>query len=269
MSGFSITWLDLREPADLGGRNIDLAQKALAALRDEHRALAPRLAVDLGAGTGSTLRALLNLGGDDIIWRLVDLDGALLDEALRRHGQDFVIEDHQADLSVVEELPLSGARLVTASALFDLTSQEFLERLCERIAAQGTGLYAALNYDGTTQWQPSHPLDEQVLEAFNSDQRRDKGFGAALGPDATRALQLALEPRGYSVQIANSPWQLDGANAELVTALINGIADAVQETIDEAPLAQWRQFRLDNARSGTCIVGHTDLLALPDAPAQS
>ena len=264
MSGFSITWLDLREPADLGGRNIDLAQKALAVLREEDRALAPRLAVDLGAGTGSTLRALLNLGGDDIIWRLVDLDGALLDEALRRHGQDFVIEDHQSDLSVVEELPLSGARLVTASALFDLTSQEFLDRLCERIAAQGTGLYAALNYDGTTQWQPSHPLDEQVLDAFNNDQRRDKGFGAALGPDATRAIQLALEPRGYSVQIASSPWQLDGSNAELVSALINGIADAVQETLDAEPLAQWRKFRLDNAQSGTCIVGHTDLLALPD-----
>ena len=90
-----------------------------------------------------------------------------------------------------------------------------------------------------------------------------------MGPDATRALQLALEPRGYSVQIANSPWQLDGTDAELVTALINGIADAVQETVDAEPLAQWRQFRLDNAGSGTCIVGHTDLLALPDAPAQS
>mgnify|MGYP003108811106 CR=1 FL=1 len=269
MSGFSIYWLDLREPADISGRDKGLAQKALLALRDEHRALAPRLAVDLGAGTGSTLRALLDLGGDDIIWRLVDLDGALLDEALLRHGQDFVIEDHQADLSVVEELPLSGARLVTASALFDLASQEFLERLCERIAAQGTGLYAALNYDGTTQWQPTHALDAQVLDAFNRDQRRDKGFGQALGPDATRALQLALEPRGYNVQIATSPWQLDGSNAELVTALINGIAEAVQETVDKEALAQWREFRLAHANSGTCIVGHTDLLALPDTGAKT
>lgn len=264
MSGFSITWLDLREPADISGRNKGLAEKALAALRDEHRALAPRLAVDLGSGTGSTLRALLNLGGDDIIWRLVDLDGALLDEALRRHGQDFVIEDHQSDLSVVEELPLSGARLVTASALFDLASQEFLERLCERIASQRTGLYAALNYDGTTQWQPPHPLDAQILDAFNRDQRRDKGFGKALGPDATRALQLALEPRGYRVEIAKSPWRLEAKDADLVSALIDGIYDAVTETVDAEPLAQWRKFRLEHAHSGSCIVGHTDLLALPD-----
>lgn len=263
MSGFSISWLDLREPADIDGRDKRLAQKALMALRDEHRPLAARLAVDLGAGTGSTLRAMLNLGGDDIIWRLVDLDGALLDEALLRHGQDFVIEDHQADLSVVEELPLSGARLVTASALFDLASQEFLERLCERIAAQGTGLYAALNYDGTTQWQPSHPLDTAVLEAFNRDQRRDKGFGEALGPDATRALQLALETRGYNVEIANSPWRLDGKDADLVIALIDGIADAVAEAVDAQLLEQWHNFRLAHANSGTCIVGHTDLLALP------
>lgn len=265
MSGFSITWLDLREPADIGGRDKALAQKALVALRDEHSAMAPRLAVDLGAGTGSTLRAFLELGGDDILWRLVDLDGALLDEALLRHGQDFVIEDHQADLNIVEELPLSGARLVTASALFDLVSQEFVELLCERIAAQRTGLYATLNYDGTTQWQPEHPLDAQILDAFNRDQRRDKGFGEALGPDATRALQLALEPRGYSVQVASSPWRLDDSHAQLVIALINGIAEAVQETVDEESLAQWRKFRLDHAQSGTCIVGHTDLLALPIA----
>jgi len=264
MSGFSITWLDLRESADISGRDKDLAEKALAALRDEHRALAPRLAVDLGSGTGSTLRALLNLGGDDIMWRLVDLDGALLDEALRRHGQDFVIEDHQSDLSIVAELPLSGARLVTASALFDLASQEFLDHLCERITAQGTGLYAALNYDGTTQWQPAHPLDAQVLDAFNQDQRRDKGFGEALGPDATRALQLALAPRGYCVEIANSPWRLDGTNADLVIALIEGIFHAVTETVNAEPLEQWRKFRMEHAHSGSCIVGHTDLLALPD-----
>lgn len=269
MSGFSITWLNLREPADLSGRDKGLAQQALAALRDEHGALAPRLAVDLGAGTGSTLRALLSLGGDDILWRLVDLDGALLDEALRRHGQDFVIEDYQADMSIVEELPLSGARLVTASALFDLVAQEFLERLCERIAAQGAGLYAALNYDGTTLWQPAHPLDAQVLDAFNRDQRRDKGFGEALGPDAARALQLALESRGYSVQTANSYWHLDGADAELIIVLIDGICDAVHETIAQEPLAQWRQFRVGHAHSGTCIVGHTDLLALPGTHAEN
>lgn len=263
MSGFSVTWLDLREPADLRGRNKELAQQALAVLQDEQAPLAPRLAVDLGAGTGSTLRALLELGGDDIIWRLVDLDGRLLDEALRRHGQDFVIEDHQADLSVVDELPLSGARLVTASALFDLASHEFLERLCERIATQGSGLYAALNYDGKTQWQPTHALDEKVLEAFNSDQRRDKGFGSALGPEATTALQLALEARGYAVQIKSSPWTLDGADAELITALIDGIADAVKTKFDPEILAQWRGFRLDHAHRGTCIVGHMDLLALP------
>jgi len=263
MSGFSISWLDLREPADKCGRDKDLAQKALAMLRDEQAAQASRLAVDLGAGTGSTLRALADLGGDDIIWRLVELDGELLDEALRRHGHDFVIEDHQSDLSIVEELPLSGARLVTASALFDLASQDFLDSLCERITTQGTGLYAALNYDGTTLWQPSHPLDEAVLDAFNRDQRRDKGFGPALGPEATAALQLALETQGYRVEIANSPWRLDGSDAELVIALANGIADAVADGFDAEAIAQWRGFRLDHAHRGTCIVGHTDLLAIP------
>jgi hypothetical protein len=263
MSGFSIDWLDLREPADTKARDKDLAQKALIALRDEAAPLAPCLAVDLGAGTGSTLRAMRDCGGDDILWRLVDIDGALLDEALVRHGKDFVIEDHQADLSIVDELPLSGARLVTASALFDLTSQSFVEQLCARLVNQGSGLYAALNYDGFTQWSPSHPFDDRVLEAFNRDQRRDKGFGPALGPDATQALQACLELKGYAVQIAPSPWRLSAEDTDLVVALINGIADAVSGALDEEIVAQWRSFRLANASSGSCIVGHTDLLAVP------
>lgn len=263
MSGFSIDWLDLREPADKRSRDRLLANKALAVLQDETAALAPGLAVDLGAGTGSTLRAMRELGGGDIIWRLVELDGTLLDEALRRHGQDFIIEDHQSDLSVVEELPLSGARLVTASALFDLASEEFLDRLCARIATQGSSLYAALNYDGTTDWQPAHPLDSAVLEAFNLDQRRDKGFGTALGPDASHTLQRLLETRGYRVETASSPWHLSGADAELVRSLVNGIADAVAPMVEQISLAQWLNFRLKNIEHGSCIVGHTDLLAIP------
>ncbi len=263
MSGFSITWLDLRESADQRARNPILASKALAALVDPQAPQAPGLAVDLGAGTGATLRVFKNLGANDIVWRLVDHDGALLDEALRRHRREFVIEDHQCDLRIVDELPLAGARLVTASALFDLCSEEFVGALCPRISAQNTGLYAALNYDGTTNWQPTHPLDDQVLAAFNQDQLRDKGLGPALGPQATAVLKQTLENAGYDVQIGVSPWQLDAQDSALLTELIAGIANAVATSLDAKALEQWRQFRLDNIRNGTCEVGHSDLLALP------
>ncbi len=263
MSGFSITWLDLREDADQRARDFALADKAISALGDMDAPQAPNLAVDLGAGTGSTLRALQKLGANDVVWRLVDHDGTLLNEALRRHRKEFVIEDHQCDLQIVAELPLAGARLVTASALFDLCSESFINALCARISAQNTGIYAALNYDGTTTWHPSHPFDEQVLAAFNQDQQRDKGLGPALGPQATSILKAALEKAGYSVEIASSPWKLDSNDEALVKELIAGIHTAVAKSLDHEMLAQWVQFRLDNLSTGTCVVGHADLLALP------
>jgi len=50
-----------------------------------------------------------------------------------------------------------------------------------------------------------------------------------------------------------------------VEALIEGIAGAVAASpaMDTQALQEWVRFRKANAASGTCRVGHTDLLALP------
>ena len=266
MSSFSITWLDLRENADFAARDKSLATQALEWLGQATDPISPdRIIVDLGAGTGSTLRALTKLGANNLVWRLVDVDGKLLDEALRRHGKNYLIEDYQADLNVIGELPLTGAHIITASALMDLVSAEFIDALIDRISARKTAVYCALNYDGTTQWIPAHPLDEKVLAAFNQDQRKDKGFGPALGPDCTDYLTQVLENRGYTVSIAQSPWQLTAKDAQLLTELINGIAAAVDEDygLDTNELTEWKNFRIANINDSSCVVGHFDVLALP------
>ncbi len=270
MTGFSISWLDLREKADFAARNKQLLIQALAWLRAGYDALAVNIiVVDLGAGTGSTLRAMsalnFSLGVNHILWRLVDQDGDLLDTALLRHGKTCQIEDYQADLTVIEELPLAGARLVTASALFDLVSGDFVDKLVVRIAHHRTGIYAALNYDGTTTWTPTHPLDKAVLAAFNLDQRCDKGFGLALGPDATGYLKKILENSGYTVLVGSSAWLLTAEDHALVSELISGIARAVAVGygLDADALKDWEIVRLKHAQLGTCTIGHQDLLALP------
>lgn len=266
MSSFSIAWLDLREGADFAARDKTLVTQALNWLGQATDHVSPdRIIVDLGAGTGSTLRALSKLGANNIVWRLVDLDGKLLDEALRRHGKSCLIEDYQADLTIIEELPLTSAHIVTASALFDLASSTFIDALVERLDARKTAVYAALNYDGTTTWSPAHPLDEKVLTAFNQDQHRDKGFGPALGPDCTEYLQKALENKGYTVTIQPSPWQLAAKDHAMLTELINDIAAAVSEGygLTAQALEDWKKFRIANVAEGNCTVGHWDLLALP------
>lgn len=256
MSGFSVEWLDLREPADKAARNTDLQRQMQSWLQ---RNPAPIL-LDLGAGTGSTLRSLSDV---QAAWRLVDLDGRLLGEAFARHGNTHQLDIYQQDLTQVGQLPLAEVSLVTASALFDLASAAFCDALIMQLVERHIGLYAALNYDGITQWSPAHPLDDAVLAAFNRDQLRDKGMGPALGPGAIDYLAQRLQQEGFTVHIAASPWQLDAQQRPMQESLIPGITGAVNSHIESELLQDWLDFRMRNISSGTCIVGHQDLLALP------
>lgn len=266
MCSFSIDWLNLREPADFAARDKSLVQTLLSWLIRQ----ASSNVVDLGAGTGSTLRAFSRLASAELMqklsWTLVDLDKKLLDEAARRHQHQYALKIFQADLADVANLPLKNMQLVSASALFDLVSADFVDDLVARLNTKSTAFYAALNYDGNTQWYPEHPLDEKVLVAFNRDQLRDKGFGPALGPAATDYLKMVLVKKGYRVWVKPSPWELDEKNENLACELIRGIASAVAQYNDpdlQKGLEEWQAYRLANAATGKCVIGHLDLLALP------
>ena len=272
MSGFSIDWLDLREAADRRARDDKLLKQARKWLTSSFALETEKTVVDFGAGTGSTLRAFAHASKTDqqaLYWRLVDQDAELLAQARLRHGHSQRLETYELDLAEISALPLADAHLITASALFDLVSADFVDALVVALQSQQprAGLYAALNYDGTTIWTPAHPLDEAVLDAFNRDQQRDKGFGVALGPEAGTYVERVFIRSGFKVITAKSPWVLDGADSKLLDALISGIGDAVAQDsiLDATSLQDWIQFRKANIDTGTCIVGHTDLLALPDA----
>mgnify|MGYP003133988315 FL=1 len=276
MAGFSVDWLDLREAADLRARDAALLARAQHWLdqsstdQSEHRQQ-PKIA-DLGCGTGSTLRAFA-AGGIETsryAWRLIDHDAQLLSVASERYAAGHSLETEVADLAQPEQLSFKDINLLTASAPFDLVSAEFIEALVASIASQPhpIAVYTALNYDGITRWTPAHKLDMAVLQAFNQDQRRDKGFGPALGPHASACLTQVLTAAGYTVLSASSPWLLRGnhgtaGDTQLMTELIHGIANAVQSSIEQAELQEWIDFRLANVHTGSCSVGHMDLLALP------
>lgn len=251
---FSAEWLALREPADHAARDPALLAAAAAAARAA-AGDAPPVVVDLGCGTGATARAMAaELSGAR--WRLVDADARLLAAATAATGGTA----HRMDLGDLEALPLEGAHLVTASALLDLMPAAWIEALAARLAGAGLPFYAALSYDGAMAWTPPHPADEAVTAAFNRDQRRDKGLGPALGPDAPGAAAAAFARHGYRATLAPSPWRLGPAEAALQTALNDGIAVAAAAAgCDAAP--DWAAARRSGA--GATVIGHADLLALP------
>lgn len=248
MSGFSAEWLALRADADDRARNPALRRAFLDALPPSPRIL------DLGSGTGSTVRALGEAGA---AWTLVDHDPALLAEARRTFP---AVRGIEADLAHdLETVLAQDAEAITASALFDLVSEDWITRFAR--GAGGRIVYAALTYDGTESWLPEHPADLPITRAFNTHQRGDKGFGPAAGPRGAAVLAQALEAEGYRVELAPSPWRLqrerDGA---LMDELAKGIAGAAIEAGCDPALAEsWRAARHGAER---CITGHLDLLAI-------
>jgi hypothetical protein len=252
--GFSAEWLRLREPADHAARDAALLRQAAQAA-----GTAPVI-VDLGSGTGSTLRAFAGVAPTRAQWHLVDYDTDLLAQAQATGGGQ--VQTHVIDLTKLDTLPLAAATLVTASALLDLCSADWLEGLAKRIAARQLPFYAALSYDGVMEWSQRDPADQAILAAFNRHQRRDKGFGPALGPDAPNVARRIFRNLGYNVLEADSPWRLDADQAQLHAEFLGGVAQAATE-IGGTDAQHWLARRKAQLPTLSCDVGHRDLLALP------
>ena len=270
-AGFSADWLALREPFDAAARDAAAGPLRLAQRLARWRppAGSPWRVIDLACGTGANLRWLSPRLGGAQQWLVVDHDPGLL-SAWPAIAPPVEIQPRRLDLNRdLEALPWQAAQLVTASALLDLVSLRWLERLVALLRGSPAALLFSLSVDGRHDWQPVDPLDARVGECFAAHQRRDKGFGPALGAAAVPALQALLEAAGYRVELAASDWQLgsEGDGPRLQRALVEGMAGAAREQQPDAgpALRAWARRRLALAGSSRLCVGHIDLLAWPAA----
>jgi hypothetical protein len=266
MSGFAAEWLALREPYDATARNaaiLDSAIQSLAGLPSVN-------IVDLACGTGSTLRALSPRLPGRQNWRLVDNDLGLLARASADPPAGAMLHAIPLDLIRDLEAALDGpVDLVTASALLDLVSEEWLERLVVEIAARRIPLYAALSYDGRIEFDPADGVDAAIVDAFNRHQRTDKGFGTALGPGAAEYAVAQLKRAGYSVNHGTSDWLFAPHDDRIQIELLSGFAKAAREigVMPIADIENWLARRSDLVTAGrsTIRVGHVDIFARPTA----
>jgi SAM-dependent methyltransferase len=276
VSDFSPEWLDLREAADARARNHGVANAVAArfALRSELSV------VDFGSGTGANLRATAALLPDQQTWTLVDRDTSLLEVAKAkliqwadRHDGDgdtlqldkgsqritvkFKIADLARDIqTLLDEKP----QVVTASAFFDLTSEDYIRMLAKAVTAAGAALYATLTYNGLQKWTPHRPADNQMTASFQRHQMRDKGFGPAAGPLAASHLVDQFRINGHVVLEGESPWRLERNDRMLIDELIRGHAVAVTESggVDAKSVVGWV-----NVSRSAAYIGHTDVFAAP------
>ncbi|HET8697752.1 MAG TPA: class I SAM-dependent methyltransferase, partial [Gammaproteobacteria bacterium] len=159
--------------------------------------------------------------------------------------------------------------LVTCAALLDLVSQPWLDALVRRCVAAGAPVLFALIYDGRTTCEPAEPEDAEALELFNRHQLGDKGFGAALGPHAPRAVERALAYFDYRVDTRTSDWRLEPRDAELQRALVDGWLQAALKIAPHRAivLLDWHRKRLEHIALGRSriVVGHIDVAGQPAA----
>ncbi len=276
MSGFSASWLALREEADHSARNQGVANACRAAFARR----GTLTIADLGCGTGSNLLAMATLLPEKQHWHLCDYDPALLaaartalcgwaDEAhgdsnglaLRRNDKEISVSFHVLDLTgSLDPIAALKPDLVSATALFDLTSQAWLERFAAFLKAHRLPLMATLTCNGHDDWQPPHALDGAVALAFSAHQQRDKGFGPAAGQRAAGILAGLMRQYGYQCVEGPSPWQLGPSDTGLIVELAQGTAGAAVETglVTPADAEEWREARKSAI---ACTIGHDDLFA--------
>lgn len=288
MTGFSADWLALREPFDLAARaesaaTLDLRGMA-ARMRPGARALD---VVDLACGTGANLRALAPRLGGAQRWLLVDHDPRLLAtlprifaawsraqglilradaECLHIEGPDWSadVRWRRVDLaSALDAVPFADAQLITAAALLDLVSASWLEALLERVRKADAAMFFALSVDGRVSWEPAVEEDEAVHRLFAAHQRRDKGFGPALGGEAPSVAAARLDAAGYGVASSRSDWHIE--DMAMLQAMVEGMATAALEQVPGARtfIEAWHAQRLLSLPRSGLHVGHVDLLALP------
>lgn len=262
-------WLQLREAADADARAQDLLDPLRTRLADLPGRAGGLVVHDLGCGTGSMGRWLAPRLDGAQHWILHDRDPYLLHFAAvasarsAADGSRITVETRRGDVARLTPDALSGAALVTASALLDVLTREEIEALADACAGAGCPALFTLSVAGRVELTPAHPLDAEIAGAFNDHQRHT----GLLGPDAVTVACEAFSERGATVRLQPSPWRLGPAESALTEQWLRGWVGAA---VEQRPGLRDRAEAYLNERLAACAAGelrvvvhHNDLLALP------
>ncbi|MEU3250644.1 methyltransferase domain-containing protein [Streptomyces sp. NPDC006997] len=261
-------WLELREGADASARAPELLDPLRIRLANLPGRSGGLVIHDLGCGTGSMGRWLAPRLDGPQHWVLHDRDPYLLHFAAvssarsAADGSRVTVETRRGDIARLTPEALTGASLVTASALLDVLTRDEVDTLAAACAGAGCPALLTLTVAGRVDLSPADPLDAEIAEAFNAHQRRT----GLLGPDAVTVACEVFAEHGATVRVQPSPWRLGPDDAELTARWLRGwVGAAVEQRPDLAPRAgKYLAARLAASAAGESrvTVHHSDLLAL-------
>jgi hypothetical protein len=182
-------------------------------------------------------------------------------------GAAVTVEARRSDITRMHPADLSGATVVTASALLDMLTDDEMSALVAICAGPRCPVLLTLSVIGQVELTPPEPLDREVAAAFDAHQRRTTERGRLLGPDAVAFAVEEFRQRGAEVLVRPSRWRLGALHAELTVEWFTGWVVAASEQQPElaAQIEEYRRRRLDQLAAGELdvAVDHADLLVLP------
>jgi hypothetical protein len=264
---YSPEWLGLREPVDAAARSPELLEPLRRRLVRTDRLVVH----DLGCGTGSMGRWLAGQLPGPQHWIMYDSDPELLEHASANmvttaaDGAGVTVETRQRDITALTAADLTGAGLVTASALLDLLTVDEVNGLAAACVGANCPALLTLSVVGRVEIEPADPYDAEVGAAFNAHQRRSTGGRRLLGPDAVDAAAEAFTRLGATVEVRPSRWCLGPDEAAVTARWLRGWIGAAYEQRPELRVtaATYASRRLAAAVAGELRVSvhHGDLLA--------
>ena len=263
-----------------------LNRHVLAELRRLMPAGAPRV-LEVGAGLGTMVARLMDwgaVGSGEYI--LLDADRQLLDCSRRwlrdwaaarglRSGPlpdglrvgDIRVRLVHAELgSYLEAADGKPADVLIANALLDLVDVPAVLPGLLRLLVPGGVYWFTINYDGESIFEPGHPHDDLIMQAYHRDMDERFRYGRRAGESRTgRRLFHHLRAAGAPALAAgSSDWVVSagpdgnypGDEAYFLRSILDTIHNALrnrQDRLEPADLASWLAERGRQLAAGELV----------------
>src|SRR5580700_7403879 len=258
----------------------------LAELRRLMPAGGPRV-LEVGAGLGTMVARLMDWGvADTGEYILLDADRQLLDDSRRWLRDWAAARDLRSDLLPdglrvgdlrvrLEHAELGGyleaehgalADVLIANAVLDLVDVPAILPGLLRLLFPGGVYWFTINYDGISIFEPGHPRDDRIMQAYHRDMDERIRYGRPAGDSRTgRHLFDYLRAAGAPALAAgSSDWVVHpgpdgtyaGDEAYFLQSILSTIHNALrnrQDRVAPADLADWLAERGRQLAAGELV----------------
>jgi hypothetical protein len=158
------------------------------------------------------------------------------------------------------------ADVLIANAVLDLVDVPNVLPGLLRLLVPGGVYWFTINYDGESIFEPSHPHDDQIMQAYHRDMDERFRYGRPAGESRTgrRLFHYLRAAEAPALAVGSSDWVVSagpdgsypGDEAYFLRSILNTIQNALrnrQDRVEPADLADWLAVRGRQLAAGELV----------------